>query len=181
MSELPVVLTHKTCKQPNVRVVKRSDFVTYMNERLDPRYQLCPHSLSKGMEIYSATKRHLKLTISSASRNRYILEDVVPDLIVFIMGRQKDIPEWRRRAEARSRRAAAAFKPARDSDFTEEDVTAPPVVTADAACEVNRILESRASHIASLYAEAIMAAPRSKPVLRLGATSYVSLYEDPHV
>jgi len=178
---MKVTLTHPSCKEPNVEVVKRTDFIDSLNEVLDPRYQLCPFSLSKAMEIFSASQGRLKLTISAASRNRYILASVVDDLKLFIIGRQTEIPDWRRRSEARSKRASQAFKPAKDRKLVEEDVALPPFISPDAACEVNRILEGRPSRIASLYAEAVLKSPQSRPVLRLGSTSYVALYENPHL
>lgn len=179
---MKVTTTSDTCKDPGRQVIRRDHFIEHANTKLDPRFKLDMLSLNKGMEIYSAINKRKKLTIVGGSRHKYILAEVADELMLFILGRQKDIPEWRRRALARSKRAKAVFTKAGVAELpTEEDVESIPYVSAEAAQEVNRILNGGPSKIASLYADALLAAPDSKPVLRLGANSYISLYEGPRV
>lgn len=179
---LKVTVTSQTCKDPNREVIRRDHFIEYVNAQLNPRYKLDMLSLNKSMEIYSARNKRKKLTIAGGSRHKYILAEVADELLLFILGRQKDIPEWRRRALARSKRAKAAFNQVGIAQLpTETDVETLPYISPEAAQEVNRILNGSPSKIASLYAEALLAAPESKPVLRLGADSYISLYEGPHL
>lgn len=176
------ILTHISCKDPGVSVVRRVDLIAKANSLLDPRYQLDMHSLSKGLEIYSAANNRKRLTINAPSRTKYILASVADELIQFIIGRQSEIPRWRARAVARSKRSAAAFKSAsRANSLEPEDTELPPAVSTEAAMEVNRIIDGRPSKLAALYAEAIMKAPNSRPVLRLGADNYVALYQSPRV
>jgi len=182
---MEVIKTHSSCKEPGVEVVRRTDFIKEINGLLDPRYQLCIRSLSKVMEIFSASNQHRKLTINAPSRNKYILANAADDVKQFIIGRQRDIPQWRARAIARSKRSAAAFKTAgsriNSSELDIEDVEVMPRVSTEAAMEVNRIIDGRPSKLAALYAEAILKAPNSHPVLRLGADNYVALYESPRL
>jgi hypothetical protein len=178
----PVITTAASCKDPGRHVVRRTDYITYINELLDPRYQLDTYSLGKALELYAAQAKGAQITIKAASRTKYLLQEVVDPLTTWILGRANYIPTWRAMAVAKAKRAAAAYKPAKTRGKVELAEPMPtPVVSTEAAQEVNRILNGAPSKVASMFAEAVMKAPSAKPVLRLGAVNYIALYEDPNV
>lgn len=73
------VLTSPRCTDPGKRVIKREWLVCFLNEKLIALgmsledYEVCPRTLSQFILDFSASSEHPRLTISSSSKNKYIL------------------------------------------------------------------------------------------------------------